>query len=46
MAGWVSACGQRTDGYGKILIERRVDERGHDISCWLGYARALTGSGR
>ena len=36
MAGWVSACGQRAGGYGKILIERRVDDRGHDMSCWLG----------
>jgi hypothetical protein len=40
MARWVSARGQRAGGYGMIPIERRVDDRGHDISCWwVGLGR-------
>ena len=33
------------DGCGMILIERRVDDRGHDISCCSGGPGLLMGSG-
>ena len=33
------------DGCGMILIERHVDSKGHDISCWLGRPGPMTGSG-
>ena len=36
VARWCSPAVSAPDGCGMILIEGRVDHRGHDISCCLG----------
>jgi len=41
----ISGGGERADGSGKIQVERRVDRRGHDISCCQGMSGARRAPG-
>ena len=45
LRGGCSPAVSQPDGCGMILIEGRVGDRGHDISCCLDRPGPLTGSG-